>query len=426
MANDNPHASHRARLRSRYLASGLSGFAPHNVLELLLFHAIPRRDTNPLAHALLSRFGSVGAVLSADREALLSVPGVGPGVAGFLSACSTVAELALSHRKPRTRLADADALGCYFSSLLEEQEGVALLFLDNDFGLISEHVLPGVSVHSPRFSPTLAVEKALLHHAPLCAVAHLHADGLALPTAEDFDVTRVLRNTLEAAGVRLLEHIIVGGGRYATLLYRYSGSGVPTREVLPRVPLREETAALSELLRLGHARAEAEGLLMSYGGLYRLLSSPHARHAREGLDAGTAVLLSLLFAVQAYAAAERPVPSASEGEALGRYLTALYRAVPEELVLLLLFDRAGRHIATHTVGQGSVGEAGISCRRVAEGALFSGARLAVLAHNHPDGAAVPSEEDRAATRLIAGLLDGIGVTLLSHYVVAPDGFISVL
>lgn len=426
MANDNPHASHRARLRARYLTSGLSGFAPHNVLELLLFHAIPRRDTNPTAHALLSRFGSVGAVLSADREALLSVAGVGPGVADFFSAFSAVAALGLTRRAPRTRLANADTLCGYLASLLGEEEGVALLFLDNDFGLIAERHLPGVSVHSPRFSPALVVEEALLHHAPLCAVGHFHADGLALPTAEDLDVTRVLRNTLEAAGVRLLEHIIVGGGRFATLLYRYSGSGKAPAATPPRTPSGEETAALSALLRYGHARAEAEALLARYGSLYRLLSAPYARHAREGLNSGTAVLLSLLFAVHAYAAAERPVPRAEDGAALGRYLTELYLAVPEETVLLLLFDREGRHIATHTVGTGSVGEAGISCRRVAEGALFSGARLAVLAHNHPDGAAIPSEEDRTATRLITGLLDGVGVALLAHYVVAPDGVAKVL
>ncbi|MBO7293162.1 MAG: hypothetical protein J6V07_04435, partial [Clostridia bacterium] len=176
MASEGLHASHRARLRARYLTAGLSDFAPHNVLELLLFHAIPRRDTNPLAHALLSRFGSVGAVLSADRCALLSVPGVGPGVADFLSDFRAAAELSLTRRTPRTRLADADSLGRYFSSLLGE-EGVALLFLDNDFGLVAERVLPGVSVHSPRFSPALAVEEALLHHAPLCAVGHFHADG---------------------------------------------------------------------------------------------------------------------------------------------------------------------------------------------------------------------------------------------------------
>lgn len=425
MANEGLHASHRARLRTRYLTSGLSDFAPHNVLELLLFHAIPRRDTNPLAHALLSRFGSVEAVLSADRRALLSVPGVGPGVADFLSAFRAVAELSLTRRTPRTRLADADSLGRYFSSLLRE-EGVALLFLDNDFGLVAERVLPGMSVHSPRFSPTLAVEEALLYHAPLCAVGHFHADGLALPAAEDLDVTRLLRNTLEAAGVRLLEHIIVGGGRFATLLYRYSGVGTAVKETALPAPSPEETEALTALLTRGHARGEAEALLTSYGGLYRLLSAPYARHAREGLGAGTAVLLSLVLAVAAYAAAERPVPPSGDGEALGRYLTALFRAVTEERVLLLLFDGAGRHIATHTVGQGSVGEAGISCRRVAEGALFSGARLAVLAHNHPDGAAIPSEEDRTATRLIAGLLDGVGVSLLTHYVVASDGFTTIL
>ena len=94
--------------------------------------------------------------------------------------------------------------------------------------------------------------------------------------------------------------------------------------------------------------------------------------------------------------------------------------------MLLLFDKDGRHLATHTVGVGSVGEAGFSCRRIAEGALFSGARRAVLVHNHPFGSLTPSEEDRAATRMVATALGGLGVTLVSHYIVAEEDFSSFL
>ena len=80
----NPHANHRARLRARFLRSGLSDFDAHNVLELLLFYAIARRDTNPIAHDLLSRFKTVDETLSADHGALCGVFGVGDGVARFL------------------------------------------------------------------------------------------------------------------------------------------------------------------------------------------------------------------------------------------------------------------------------------------------------------------------------------------------------
>lgn len=78
------HAGHRGRMRQRFLASGLEGFQEHEILELLLFYAVPRRDVNAMAHMLIQRFGSFSAVLDASEEELCSIPGVGPGVAHFL------------------------------------------------------------------------------------------------------------------------------------------------------------------------------------------------------------------------------------------------------------------------------------------------------------------------------------------------------
>ena len=80
----NVHEGHRQRLRDRFLKEGLDGFAPHNVLELLLFYAVPQRDTNELAHRLLTRFGSLSGVLDADFDELCQVEGVGANVATLL------------------------------------------------------------------------------------------------------------------------------------------------------------------------------------------------------------------------------------------------------------------------------------------------------------------------------------------------------
>lgn len=418
-----PHENHRERLRGRFLRAGLDDFAPHNVLELLLFYPISRRDTNPTAHALLDRFGTVEAALGADREALVSVPGVGESVACFFAALGAVTEAALGERRPAPRFGDADLLGRFFCRLLDtgNAECAAVLFLDNDFRAVGQMLLDGVSVHSSRFRLTEIAEEALLRHAPMCAVAHLHPDGLALPKEEDLFLTRELRGALEAAGVRLVEHFLVGGGRYTTLLYRYSGA-VPEEEVLPALGIghtAEETAALSALFAAAHIRADAAELLAAYGGLYPLLSASPARHRHEGLDDRLSALLALCFATYAYSRRERPVPALGE-EALSRYLCDRLRAEPEETVLLLLFDRAGRPLATHTVGRGSVGEAAISSRRIAEGALFSGAAQAVLAHNHPAGAATPSEADKTATDAISRALGGLGISLVCHFIVAGD------
>lgn len=78
------HAGHRHRMRQRFLASGLEGFQEHEILELLLFYAVPRRDVNTMAHMLIQRFGNLSAVLDAPEEELCAIPGVGPRVANFL------------------------------------------------------------------------------------------------------------------------------------------------------------------------------------------------------------------------------------------------------------------------------------------------------------------------------------------------------
>lgn len=79
------HAGHRSRVRRRFLATGLNSFQDHEVLELLLFYAVPRRDVNEMAHMLINRFGSLQGVLDAPEEALQDIPGVGPKIAHFLS-----------------------------------------------------------------------------------------------------------------------------------------------------------------------------------------------------------------------------------------------------------------------------------------------------------------------------------------------------
>ena len=427
MQNENPHKNHRARLRARFLSSGLLGFAPHNVLELLLFYALKRRDTNPLAHALLARFGSVDAVLSASGEELLSVAGVGEGTVRLLDAFSAVSDRALTHRPPRPTLGTADLLGDYFDQLLssaEDGEG-AVLYLDNALGVIAERRLFGYSVHAKRFSPAALVEEALLCHAPTVAFAHKHKDGLCLPSAEDLDLSRLLRNTLEAAGISFLEHFLIGGGRYTTLLHRHSGE-CRGKAIPPRSDREEERRLLSSLLTAASLPDDAEALLAAYGSLSGILSATYARHLYEGVSERTATLLLLLGAVHTYRIGERPVPSPLEREMLGRYLGEYFLGVGDERLLALFFDGKGRHLATHILSEGSVGDAPFSCRRLTEAALFSGAVSGVLVHNHPRGLAVPSEEDRAVTALAEEALSGISVELLGHYIVAEGGVFTVL
>lgn len=423
---ENPHKNHRSRLRAHFLQGGLSGFAPHNVLELLLFFPLPRRDTNPLAHTLLSAHGSVGAVLSADARTLCGTHGVGEGVAAFFRAFSAVRELAFASGRPPVQLTDRAALARYLQGCLSGvDDGVAILYLDNAMSPIGERILCGVSVHSAAFPISDILREGLLSRAASVAVGHLHADGLALPRREDLDTTALLRDALAAGGLRLAEHFIISGEHYSTLLYRESGRILrPAVRELPEEDRTdgEERRALAELLRTARISLPVDPLLRTFGGLYRLVTALPAHYLYAGLDERAATLLSLVGAVDTYTVLERGMPPASERTALGQHLCDLYRAAGEERVHLLLFDRKGRYISTVLLGTGGVSEAAISLRCMVEGTLLAGAVTAVLSHNHPHGKAEPSNEDRRATSLVAAALGTLNVSLQCHYIVAGSDF----
>ncbi len=423
VAADHPHKDHRSRLRGRFLASGLSDFAPHNVLELVLFYSIPRRDTNPIAHALLDAFGSVSAALAAERSRLLVVPGIGDGTVRLLTALREILTTADEGSTQRQRASNAGALGSLFCRLLSpyEDEATAAVFLDNSLRVIGHRVLPGVSPHAPSFSFAAVSEETIRLCAAHCAIAHIHGDGLALPVSADLDMARAARHALDGAGVHLLEVYIVSGRRYSTLLYRTSGCS--QEESAPFAPTEEAgQIALTSLLAAGGVSEDAAALLARYGGLYRLLSLAADRRLAPTENDRMAALLALPFSLYTYGVRERGLPRFDDVGGFGAYLVDLYRYRSSEELLLFLFNGKGNPVAERTVGVGGIAEAPFSRRQIAECAVYADASFAILAHNHHGGVAEPSREDREATVAIEETLGGVGVKLLRHYIVADNDY----
>ena len=148
MAADHPsiHAGHRARMRSRFFQTGLDGFQPHEALELLLFCVIPKRDVNPLAHALLDRFGTLDAVLSASPEELAEVAGVGQLTGSFFRALNafTQAYMDSRHHLCNHLATLADALRHVPESARKSLKySVTILFADRMNRLLAVHSFPG-------------------------------------------------------------------------------------------------------------------------------------------------------------------------------------------------------------------------------------------------------------------------------------------
>jgi len=211
------HNGHRERLRRRAVDEGLDSFADHEVLELLLFAVLPRVNTNPVAHRLLARFGSLSAVLEADPNDLATVTGVGRRGAQFLTTMPRFARR-YTHdrvRRDNPRLTDPAAVSAYVVPLMEgrPEEVVYLLCLDTQCRVRFPALLAAGTVSEAHLHPRQAVETALRHRAASAILAHNHPSGDAAPSGSDHRMTQRIAQALAVVGIPLLDHVIVAGRR---------------------------------------------------------------------------------------------------------------------------------------------------------------------------------------------------------------------
>lgn len=216
----NEHSGHRRRMRERFLSHGLDNFDDHNVLELLLFYALPRQDTNRLAHRLMEHFGSLDAVLDATVEELTAVEGVGPGAAVLLKLVPDVGRrYQIRKNEPGRILSDTEAVGRYLvPRFLGQRDEVALLVcLDAKLKVLCCREVGRGDVSSARLNLRRVVETALGQNAAAVILAHNHVSGIALPSQEDLSTTTQVYQLLRQVNVILQDHIIVAGDDFISL-----------------------------------------------------------------------------------------------------------------------------------------------------------------------------------------------------------------
>lgn len=223
----NPHNGHRARMRERFKRSDPATFAPHELLEMLLYHSNTRGDTNETAHALIEAFGSIEGVLDADPTRLETVFGVGEGCALFLSLVGEIAKrytmekISADSARP-TALDTPERLAAFLLPRFigATKELAYALLLDNslrplDCFPVGDGTVSGVSV-----SVRAVAERAYTKHAAAVVLAHNHPSGLALPSQDDLALTHRLKEALDLLEIPLLEHFIFSDKSYTPLLHR--------------------------------------------------------------------------------------------------------------------------------------------------------------------------------------------------------------
>ena len=227
MATESIHKGHRERLKQRFLEEGLDNFTDIQVLELLLFYAIPRSDTNPIAHALLDRFGSLSQVLEADVEELKKVPGIKDHAATLLALVIDLCRYYQVNCAQQTEiLTTLDACGKYLVPRFfgRTKETVFLLCLDAKCKVLCCKELGEGTVNATSISVRKVVETALNANATTVILAHNHPSGVALPSSEDVVTTRRIAAALQAVEIYLADHIVVADGDYVSMVqsgYRF-------------------------------------------------------------------------------------------------------------------------------------------------------------------------------------------------------------
>ncbi len=215
------HDDHRSRVRRRAIREGLRSFEPHEILELLLFYAIPRKDTNPIGHRLLERYKTLAGVFDADYHDLASQEGLGETSAILLKLIPELARVYLLSRDcGLTYFASNEEIGHYLVNYYigVNNEMPVLLLFNNKREMVHLEVLNEGVVNTASIHPRRIVELAIAHKSSAVVLAHNHPDGEMQPSESDIELTHSLRRTLRELEIELIDHIVVGRSGYSCIL----------------------------------------------------------------------------------------------------------------------------------------------------------------------------------------------------------------
>lgn len=220
MADGNIHKGHRQKLRNRVLANGLAGEAPHTILELLLFYGIPRKDTNPIAHELLDRFGSLSGVLRAGVEELKSVQGMTENAALLLHLILPVyaAYEEDLRRMPTLPESAAQIVDFMRPKLIgSTTEKAYLLCIGGNGKLLGLRKICEGDLSSAAIDLRALAAAVLETKAQDAILVHNHPNGVAAPSLQDIDATKQIVSFLDQMKVRLVNHIILSENDYCSM-----------------------------------------------------------------------------------------------------------------------------------------------------------------------------------------------------------------
>ena len=436
------HLGHRERMRRKLVTYGAEIFDTYELLEMLLYSIIPVRDTNPIAKRLLMAFGDLDGVLNAAQDELVSVDGIGSATANYISTVGALPMLMPLVDATENVLADYEEIGEYLVGYYQGREDytVSILLFDNAMRPIRV-----VDVYDCDYSKGSVqckpfLDLAISLGATSVVIFHNHPFGPLYPSHADILTHKVISEGFRRSGIMLLDHYLVSGNGYIRIgematkangvdrLYSDFGIVCIKSDVSPRRLHENPLDVCSPYLEsyLGYSissREKCRKVVDDLAERYHRLDNILSRHPDElsEICGNAAVGLKLL----AYVTSRRYTDKCRSGKKLGEWISDYFKwyffGVSVENVALALFDKNKKLISVIKISEGTVSASDIVPRRAIEAAVKAKASFAVMAHNHPGGTSLSSGHDIHATAIMAKALEGVGVKLLQHFVVAGTG-----
>lgn len=235
------HRGHRQRMRNKLLSHGSKVLETHELLEMLLYHVIPLKNTNPIAKRLIDRFGGIDGVFSASLEELCSVDGIGPAVAKFIIGCGIF--ISEKEQIPSDNpFDDYTRVGDFLVEKLsgETEYKTAMMLFDNRMRFIDYAVIYDFDYSSAAVKPDALIEFAIKRRASIAVTAHTHPHGPLFPTAGDMATNSAVCSALNRAGISHAEHYIISGDRFLGVTHQIKLAFVQSPELERFYKTRED------------------------------------------------------------------------------------------------------------------------------------------------------------------------------------------
>lgn len=444
------HEGHRQRMRSKLLTHGQRIFDTYELLEMLLYHVIPYKDTNPISKRLLAAFGGLEGVFSAEREALTAISGVGERTADLIINVSELSNIIGAEMIPAasTNFSDYHRVGEYLVDFYRGQTdtSVTVMLFDNNMRLIEQKKICGIDYSSGAIRPKQFIDAALSAQATVVISAHNHVYGPNIPTPGDRTTNTLITEALSMAGIMHAEHYIICGDDYCGLGL---ANGITTRllqpnaaeaflnsrpsavsaatvgdDIYPPANARYDTrnfdylASLLEVIEGKKARRSAHLLLSKFLTIENMICA-----SEKTLISCFSERIAFFVKLLGYVTSRRVTDEYSFGKHyttadIAEYLKALFLGDSVEKIYILAFDRQGRFIGYELLGEGTVNASEVMPRKAIEVAMSKSARSVAIAHNHPLGKAEPSQDDHKFTNTYTSLFSACEIAFTHHYIIA--------